>query len=121
MTLRRFGSMIFAVTGIEMPYISQSHCTVLPVSSFPLPLVNQNFVVTSGFTNASNTSAAGLRISIAALVTGICFSCGLVNGDHLGEKSPFVEYLDRSCFENADLNQHSGEVVDPTLVDDVIV
>ena len=32
--------------------------------------MNQNFVVMAGFTNASNTSATGLRMGIAALAIG---------------------------------------------------
>jgi hypothetical protein len=64
MAMRLFGSMAVAVTGIETSYISHSHCTCLPASSRPLLLVNQNFVVMSGLTKASNTSATGLRISM---------------------------------------------------------
>jgi hypothetical protein len=37
-------------------------------------LVNQNFVVISGLTKASNTSATGLRMSIPVFVIGTCFS-----------------------------------------------
>src|SRR5262245_28693372 len=77
MTMCLFGSMAFTVTEIEMLYISQSHWTCLPASSLPLPLVNQNFVVMSGLTKASNTSATGLRISIPVFVTGTCLSCRL--------------------------------------------
>src|SRR5882724_916190 len=73
-TIRRFGSIAFTATGIEMPYISHSHCTCWPASSRPLPLVNQNFVVTSGLTNASKTSATGLRMSMPVFVTGTCVS-----------------------------------------------
>src|SRR5262249_20090736 len=73
--MRLFGSITFAVTGTEMPYISHSHCTCFPASSLPLLLVNQNLVVKFGLTKASNTSATGLRISIPVLVTGTCLSC----------------------------------------------
>src|SRR5262249_33918564 len=74
MRMRLFGSMAFAATGIEMPYISQYHSTCLPVSSLPLLLVNQNFVVMSGLTNASNTSPTGLRMSIPVFAIGTCLS-----------------------------------------------
>src|SRR5262249_54703506 len=67
MRIRSFGSMASAVTGIDMSYISQSHCTCLPASSLPLPLVNQNLDVMSGLINASKTSATGFRMSISAL------------------------------------------------------
>src|SRR5688572_29783744 len=69
-TIRLSGSRHFTVTGMEMPYISQSHCTGLPASSRPLLFVNQNFVVISGLTNASNTSATGLRMSIPVFAIG---------------------------------------------------
>jgi hypothetical protein len=75
MTMRRFGSIVFAVTGIETSYISQSHWMRLPASSRPLPFVNQNFEVMSGSTIASNTSATGLRTSIPVVATGVCVSC----------------------------------------------
>jgi len=55
-------------------YISQLHVTCFPASNLPLLLVNQNFVVISGLTKASNTSAIGFRMSISALATGICVS-----------------------------------------------
>src|SRR6266508_4130259 len=65
-----FGSMALAVTGIEMSYISHSHCTCLPTSSRPLLFVNQNFVVTSGSMNASKISSTRLRMSMPTLVVG---------------------------------------------------
>src|SRR5215510_1879931 len=74
MTMQRSCSIALAVTGIEIPYISHSHCTCLPASSLPLLLVNQNLVVTSGLTKAANTSAAGLRISMPVLVIGTLVS-----------------------------------------------
>src|SRR5215470_784730 len=73
--MRLFGSITFAVTGTEMSYISQSHCTCFPASSLSLLLVNQNLVVMFGLTKALNTSATGFRISIPVLVTGTCVSC----------------------------------------------
>src|SRR5215471_3256079 len=75
--MRLFGSITFAVTGIEIPYISQSHRTCFPASSLPLLLVNQNFVVISGSTKAQNTSATGLRMSMPVLVIGTCVRCRL--------------------------------------------
>ncbi len=68
--MRLSGSMALAVTGIEIPYISQSHWTCLPASSLPLLLVNQNPVVMSGSMKASNTSATGRRISIPVFAVG---------------------------------------------------
>jgi hypothetical protein len=50
--------------------ISQSHVTCLPASNMPLPLLNQNFEVIAGLTNAAKTSATGLRMSISALAAG---------------------------------------------------
>src|SRR5437762_14361148 len=74
MTMRRFGSSAFTVRCVELPNISHSHCTCLPASSRPLLLVNQNFVVISGLTKASNTSATGLRMSIPVFAAGTRFS-----------------------------------------------
>src|SRR5688572_25826105 len=65
--MRAFGSMTFTFTGTENLYISQVQVTCLPASNRPLPLLNQNLDVMAGFTNASNTSATGLRMSISAL------------------------------------------------------
>ena len=70
MRIRLFFSMAFTSTWVETPYISQSHRTRLPASSLPLPLENQKRDVRAGSTNASNTSATGLRMSICALTTG---------------------------------------------------
>src|SRR5262245_61551924 len=77
MTMRLFASTVFTVTGTEISYISQSHCTCLPSSRLPLLVVNQNFVVISGLTKASKTSATGLRINIPVLTTGISVNCRL--------------------------------------------
>src|SRR5688572_11267827 len=68
--MRAFGSMTFTFTGTENLYISQVQVTCLPASNRPLPLLNQNLDVMAGFTNASNTSATGLRMSISALAIG---------------------------------------------------
>src|SRR5215203_5614007 len=51
----------FTLTVVEAPYIPHSHRTSAPGSSSPLLSVNQNLVVTSGSTNAWNTSPTGLR------------------------------------------------------------
>src|SRR5262245_36161305 len=74
MTIREFFSTAFTSTEIEKWYMPHSQVTCLPGSSLPLPLVNQNWVVMSGLTNASKTSATGLRMSIAACATGGCLS-----------------------------------------------
>jgi hypothetical protein len=42
-----------------------------------LSFVNQNFVVIAGFTNASNTSETGLRISMPVFMTGMRVVCRL--------------------------------------------
>ena len=70
MSIRRFGSTAFTLTEADAPYISQSQRTFLPASSFPLLLVNQNRVVTTGSTKAVKTSDTGLRMSICALAMG---------------------------------------------------
>src|SRR5262245_51138164 len=70
MTIRRFGSITLAVTWIETSYISQSHRIDGPTASRPLLRVNENCVVISGFTIASNTSATGFRTSIPVSVIG---------------------------------------------------
>jgi hypothetical protein len=54
---------------LERPFHGR-RTAVLPASSRPLPLLNQNFVVTSGFTMASNTCSTGLRMSIPVLAIG---------------------------------------------------
>jgi len=46
----------------------------LPSSSRPLPLVNQNCVVTARSMKAANTFATGRRISIPVLAAGGCVS-----------------------------------------------
>src|SRR5215475_6388082 len=74
MTSRLLGSITFAVADVDTSYISHSHLTGFPTSSLPLLFVNQNLVVISGLTNASKTSATGLRISIAVFATGSCVS-----------------------------------------------
>src|SRR6185369_6647606 len=61
-----FGSIAITFTSVDDLYISHSQRICLPVSNFPLLLVNQNLVVMSGLMNASNTSATGLRINISA-------------------------------------------------------
>ena len=74
MRTRRSRSRATTVTWTETSYIAQSHWTFLPCSSRPLSLVNQNFDVCSGSISASNTSAAGRRMSIPLLATGTCVS-----------------------------------------------
>src|SRR5258708_23180354 len=61
-----FGISSFTTTREEMEYISQNHSTAFPFSSLPVLRVNQNWVLWSGLTKASKTSATGLRISIPA-------------------------------------------------------
>src|ERR1044071_9564373 len=67
--MRLLGSSAFTSTSVPTLYISQSHRMRLPASKRPLLLVNQNCVVIDGSTNASKTSATGLRISSSALAT----------------------------------------------------
>src|SRR5215217_3911714 len=81
MTIRLFVSIAFTVTLTETSYISQVQVTCLPGSNRPVLFVNQNLDVIAGSINASNTSLAGLRMSIAAFATGACvnsrlFICG---------------------------------------------
>src|SRR5215472_9650630 len=83
MTIRLFGSTSLTVTGMEISYISRCHWTVLPASSLPLLLVNQNLVGMSGLMKASNTSAAGLRISIAVFIIGAWVSWVFINASFL--------------------------------------
>ena len=68
--IRLFSSIAFTSTVVETPYISQSHRIFCPAARGPLERVNQKRVVTSGSTNALNTSAADLRMSICAFATG---------------------------------------------------
>src|SRR4051794_39082247 len=49
-TIRWFGSRIFAVTSAETPYMSQYHLTTAPGLRTSLPRVNQNWLVTAGST-----------------------------------------------------------------------
>ena len=58
------------MTSIETLYICQSQRTGRPTASRPLLLVNQNLVVISGLTIASNTSATGFRMSMPVSVMG---------------------------------------------------
>ena len=74
MRMRLFGSTAFTVTRMDKSYIAHSHVTTLWGSSRPLPLVNQNFDVIDGSTNASKTSSTGLRMSISAFATGAAVS-----------------------------------------------
>jgi hypothetical protein len=74
--MRRCGSTTFTSTGMETPYISHSHCTRWPATSVPLPRVNQKREVISGSTNASNTSAAGRRMSIPVFTASASCGCG---------------------------------------------
>ena len=46
----------------------------MPVSSFPLLFVNQNFVVISGLIKASKTSATGQRMSMPVFAIGTLLS-----------------------------------------------
>jgi hypothetical protein len=76
------GSTALAVTSIDTSWLSHSHRTRLPVSSRPLPLLNQNLDVIRGLTTASNTSPTGRRTSIPVFATGVVvrlmasFMCG---------------------------------------------
>src|SRR5215813_5533010 len=74
MTIRLLASIVLTVASAKTLYISHSHLTVFPCSSFPLLFVNQNFVVMAGSINARKTSATGLRMSISALATAFITS-----------------------------------------------
>src|SRR5688572_14382652 len=57
MRISRFGSNPITSTGIVNPYIAQVHWTRACGASRALPLVNQNFDVIAGSTNANNSVA----------------------------------------------------------------
>jgi hypothetical protein len=74
-----FSSIALTLICSKWLNISQSQRICLPACSLSLPLVNQNWDVMAGFTNASNTAATGLRISIAVVVTGALFISMMVS------------------------------------------
>src|SRR5690606_33542567 len=67
--IRWFNSTARTMTFVQTPYISQSHRIASLGCSLPVLFVNQNFVVISGLTNASNTSVTGLLMSISVFTT----------------------------------------------------
>src|SRR5690606_14170200 len=77
-SIRLFLSISLTKTSSETPYISHSQTTRFPTSNLPLLLVNQNFVVISGFIKASNTSSTGFLISISDFTTGSWFKIVII-------------------------------------------
>src|SRR5262245_33689797 len=106
MTIRLSRSSARTVTGIEKPYISHSHRTCLPASSGPLLFVNQNLVVTSGFTMASNTSLTGRRMSIAVEAIGMRVNLrSCVMRDSFGS----LRYSHGRCAEHGSDRRHHDD------------